>query len=99
MTDVERTPHGRIAVSRRALVRLVVDAAERVEGARVRRPRRGVTVRLADGAARCELSLAVQRGRVLPVVAREVQRRVSQALAEALEARVEAVDVTVEEVV
>ncbi len=76
----------------------MVDAAERVEGARVRRPRRGLRVELDDGVARVALALAVGRGRVLPDVAREVQRRVAQALADALEARVEAVDVIVEEV-
>ncbi len=96
--EVERSERGRISVSSGALRRLIVEVAEQVEGARVRRPRRGLRVELRDGAARVEVELAVQRGRVLPDVARQVQRRVATALEQALEAPVEAVDVTVAEV-
>ncbi|MER3487956.1 MAG: hypothetical protein C4307_04135, partial [Chloroflexota bacterium] len=87
--EVERTEHGRVSVSQGALKRLIVEAAQQVEGARVRRPRRALRVELRGGAARVEVELAVRRGRVLPEVAREVQQRVAGALEEALEAPVE----------
>jgi len=69
-----------------------------VDGARVRRSRRALRIGLANGVARVALELAVQRGKVLPDLSREVQLRVAEALETALEARVEAVDVTVAEI-
>jgi uncharacterized alkaline shock family protein YloU len=96
MTDVLLTDLGRVAVAQRELSRLVVRAAEGVDGARVRRPRRGLHLEIADGRAHVSLELTVRRGCVLYEVARAVQGRVAEALATMLEVRVEGVDVTVE---
>jgi uncharacterized alkaline shock family protein YloU len=88
---------GSIAVTPQALTRLVVRAAESVEGARVRRPRRGLAVIVAGGRASVSLALAAPYGSVLPELAREVQERVAAALAKMCDVEVEAVDVAVEE--
>jgi uncharacterized alkaline shock family protein YloU len=98
MTDVVRTELGLVAVAPRALARVVVHAAEAVDGARVRRPRRGLRVELADGGARVVLELAVRRGCVLPETARAVQEQVAEALRTMFEVEVEAIDVAVEEI-
>ena len=55
-----------VKVTDGALTQIVVRAAEAVDGARVRRPRRKVEVEIADGVARVELELAVAYGKVLP---------------------------------
>ena len=55
-------------------------AAELVDGARVRRPRRGVEVQVEDGRARVELELAARYGSVLPDLGLAVQRSILQAL-------------------
>ena len=75
-----RGPHGSIRIEGDALSALVVTAAELVEGARVRRPRRGLDVSGTDGTAQIELELAARYGTVLPSVAREVQTNVAAAL-------------------
>ena len=75
-----RGPHGPIRIEGDALAALVITAAELVEGARVRRPRRGLDVSVTDGTARVELELAARYGTVLPSVAREVQSSVAAAL-------------------
>jgi len=75
-----RGPHGSIRIEGDALSALVVTAAELVEGARVRRPRRGLDVSVTDGTAQIELELAARYGTVLPSVAREVQTNVAAAL-------------------
>jgi len=80
-----------------AMTQIVVRAAEGVEGARVRRHRRKVAVEIGDGRARVDLELAVEYGRVLPEVARDVQREVRDALARMCGVTVDAVDVSVEE--
>jgi uncharacterized alkaline shock family protein YloU len=98
VTDIERNEQGRIAISRRALLRLVEEAAAQAGSARLHRPRRSLRLELAGGVARVSLELTVRRGEALPEVARAVQGRVAEALEEALEARVAAVDVTVAEV-
>ncbi len=67
------------------------------DGARVRRPRRGLEVELENGHVRVELELAARFGVVLPDLAREVQERVSGALGEMCGLVVDAVDVSVEE--
>jgi uncharacterized alkaline shock family protein YloU len=87
---------GEIRIDGDALAALVVTAAELVDGARVRRPRRGLDVSVADGAAKVELELAARYGTVLPSVAADVQRNVVAALraSAGLEA---AVDVSIEE--
>lgn len=90
-------PAGSIAVEHDALVGLVVAAAERVDGARVRRPRRGVDVSVANGRVRVELELAARWGQVLPELARAVQASVAAALGDSTGLTVEAVDVSVEE--
>ncbi|TMM15820.1 MAG: Asp23/Gls24 family envelope stress response protein [Actinobacteria bacterium] len=86
-----------VKVTDGALTQIVVRAAEAVDGARVRRPRRKVEVEIADGVARVELELAVAYGKVLPEVARAVQREVADALSRMCDVAVDAVDVSVEE--
>ena len=99
MSELVRTSAGTISITSGALTQLVVRAAESVDGARVRRPRRGLRVELASGHARVALELAVPRGVVLPELARDVQERVAEALEAACEVEVDAVDVSIEEVV
>ena len=98
MTELVRTEAGTISITHAALTQLVVRAAQSVEGARVRRPRRGLQVELGHGSARVALELIARRGMVLPELARAVQERVAEALATACEVRVDAVDVSIEEV-
>ena len=94
---VIRTAGGTIRVEGDALAALVVAAAERVDGARVRRPKRGLDVAVADGRVRVELELAARYGAALPGLARDVQAGVAVALRAATSLEVEAVDVTIEE--
>jgi hypothetical protein len=94
---VLRNDRGSVTVSGAALGRLVTRAAEAAPGARVRRPRRGLDVVVADGRARVSLELAVRYGEVLPDVARDVQTRVAEALRTACGVEIDAVDVSVEE--
>ena len=86
-----------IKVTDAAVTQIVVQAAETVDGARVRRPRRRLGIELEQGRARVELQLRVEYGRVLPEVAREVQERVAAALGTMCGVNVTAVDVFVEE--
>lgn len=86
-----------VKVTDNALTQVVVRAAEGVDGARVRRPRRKVDVEIEDGRARVDLELAVAYGKVLPEVARDVQAEVADALGRMCDVTVEAVDVSVEE--
>jgi uncharacterized alkaline shock family protein YloU len=88
---------GTIRVEGDALARLVAAAAERVDGARVRRPRRGLDVAVADGRVRVELELAGRYGASLPALARGVQEQVAEAVGTATSLTVEAVDVSIEE--
>jgi uncharacterized alkaline shock family protein YloU len=74
-----------------------VRAAELADGARVRRPRRGLDVAIVEGRARVELELAARLGVVLPELAREVQQRVAGALEGMCDLVVDSVDVSVEE--
>ena len=99
MTDgyVLREDGGSIEVTPGALAQIVQQAAESVEGARVRRPRRGLDLHLEDSRVRVELELAVRYGIVLPELAREVQARVAEALTTMVALEVEAVDVSIEE--
>ena len=90
-------PDGTITVSPSALTQMVVHAAEAAPGARVRRPRRGLSVEIADGRARVSCDLAARYGAVLPELARDVQRRVAEALKTMCELDVDAVDVSIEE--
>jgi uncharacterized alkaline shock family protein YloU len=94
---VLREEGGLIDVTAGALAQIVQRAAESVEGARVRRPRRGLDLSLEDGSVRVELELAVRYGIVLPDLARDVQARVADALSAMTDLDVEAVDVSIEE--
>jgi uncharacterized alkaline shock family protein YloU len=89
-------PHGAIRIEGDALAGLVVSAVGLVDGARVRRPRRGLDVSVAGGAARVELELAVRYGAVVPVLARAVQESVTEALLQSAGLVAQRVDVSVE---
>jgi uncharacterized alkaline shock family protein YloU len=93
---VVQEPGGTITVTPAALTQLVVQAAETVEGARVRRGRRHLEIEIADGKARVELELTARYGAVLPDVAEEVQACVADALATMCGVDVTQVDVSVE---
>jgi uncharacterized alkaline shock family protein YloU len=97
MTYVVRSDEGAITIPAATLTHIVVQAAESVDGARVRRARRKVGVELDGRRARVELELAVSYGRVLPEVAQDVQVQVTDALTRMCGLDVSAVDVTVEE--
>jgi uncharacterized alkaline shock family protein YloU len=89
-------PAGSITIEADALAELVIAAAERVEGARVRRPKRGLDVAVAEGRVSVALELAVRFGAVLPELAQAVQESVAETLAGATGLTVAAVDVSVE---
>jgi uncharacterized alkaline shock family protein YloU len=86
-----------VKVTDGALTQIVVRAVEGVEGARVRRPRRKIAIVVDQGHVRVDLELAVEYGKVLPEVARDVQREVADALGRMCDFTVDAVDVAVEE--
>ncbi len=90
---------GSVRVSEAALSEIVRQAVESVDGVRLRKRRRRLGVELEDGRARADLQLVVDYGRVLPEVSAAVQERVADALARMCDVEVEAVDVTVEELV
>ena len=90
---------GSVRVSEAALTEIVRRAVASVEGVRLRKGRRRLGVELEGGRARAELRLVVSYGRVLPEVSAAVQERVADALARMCDVEVEAVDVTVEELV
>jgi uncharacterized alkaline shock family protein YloU len=94
---VLREDGGSITVTPSALAQIVQQAAETVEGARVRRPRRGLELEVDGRLARVELELAARFGVALPDLARTVQERVADALGTMVELEVEAVDVSIEE--
>lgn len=101
MTDqlVITEPEGAISVPAATLARIVVRAAELVEGARVRRPRRGVDVEVAGGRATVTLRVAARYGSILPQLAEEVQQQVADALGQMCGVEVGSVDVAIEELV
>jgi uncharacterized alkaline shock family protein YloU len=90
---------GSVRVSEAGLSDIVRQAVASVEGARLRKGRRRLGVELEDGHARAELQLVVTYGRVLPAICAAVQERVAEALARMCDVEVEAVHVTVEELV
>jgi uncharacterized alkaline shock family protein YloU len=90
-------PAGTISIPPGTLAQIVQSAAESVDGARVRRPRRALELDVADGRARVALELRVRYGLVLPQLARSVQERVAEALSTMCGLEVDAVDVAVEE--
>jgi len=93
-----KRPEGTITMTASALAGLVATAAESVEGAEVRRGRRRLEIEVGDGNARVRLELIAQYGVVLPDLARAVQERVADALTKMCSVKVEAVDVSVEEI-
>ncbi|HEY5059618.1 MAG TPA: Asp23/Gls24 family envelope stress response protein [Gaiellaceae bacterium] len=97
MTVVVRNDGDTITVPDGTLAQIVVQAAEGVEGVRVRRARRKLAVEIEGARARVELELAVPYGTVLPAAAREVQEQVAGALTRMCGLDVVAVDVAVEE--
>jgi uncharacterized alkaline shock family protein YloU len=88
---------GSIRIEGDALAGLVVTAAELVEGARVRRPRRGLDISITEGRARVEVELAARYGIVLPRLAVRVQRDVADALRRSAGLEIEAVNVAIQE--
>jgi uncharacterized alkaline shock family protein YloU len=100
MTDplVIQERGGSITVTAAALTRLVAGAVDQVAGARLRRPRRGVDVRITEGRAEVSVELAAGYGDVLPELAAEAQERIADALQATCELDVGSVDVTVAEV-
>jgi uncharacterized alkaline shock family protein YloU len=94
---VIRGDAGTITVPAGVIARIVRRAAHGVDGARVRRPRRGLEVELDAGRAAISLELAVRYGTVLPDLAREVQARVSDALRTMCGLDVERVELAIEE--
>ncbi len=94
---VSKSAHGEIRIESDALAGLIVSAAERVDGARVRRPRRGLDVAVTDDSVRVEIELAARYGTVLPELARAVQAGVTEALRVSTGLKVERVDVAIEE--
>ena len=88
---------GDVRIEGDALAGLVLTAAQLVDGARARRPRRGLDVEVADGAVTVELELAARYGSILPELARAVQRSVADALRTSAGLTVERVDVSIEE--
>lgn len=92
-----RRPQGEIRIEGDALAGLVVTAAELNDGARVRRPRRGLDISVDEGSVRVALELAAPYGAVLPDLARAVQAGVTAALDSSTGLIVERVDVAIEE--
>jgi uncharacterized alkaline shock family protein YloU len=90
---------GSVRVSEAALSEIVRRAVASVDGAQLRKGRRRLGVELEGGRARAELQLVVAYGHVLPEVSVAVQERVADALARMCDVEVEAVHVTVEELV
>lgn len=89
---------GTITVTPPVLANLVTQAAEEVDGARVRRGRRRLEIEVTQERARVRLELAARYGVVLPDVARRVQERVADALTTMCKVTIDAIDVSVEEV-
>jgi uncharacterized alkaline shock family protein YloU len=95
---VFRSAAGSVTLTAAALSRLVAQAVSSVDGARLRRPRRGLEIRHSDGRASVTLELSVRHGAVMPELARAVQERVAEALARTGGLEVENVDVEIEDV-
>jgi uncharacterized alkaline shock family protein YloU len=95
---VFRGPEGSVTLTAAALTGLVAVAARSVDGVHLRRPRRAVEVRHADGRASVSLELGATSGEPLPGVARAVQERVGEALARVTGLEVERVDIEIAEI-
>ena len=92
-------PAGTITVPATTLARIVASAAELVDGARVRRPRRNVDVEVSGASVAASVRLVARYGVVLPALTRGVQAEVADALAAMCGLEVRNVDVSVEELV
>jgi uncharacterized alkaline shock family protein YloU len=95
---VFRGPEGSITVTTGALTRLVAHAAQTVDGARVRRPKRAVEVTWEEGRASVSVGLSARHGVSLPELARSVQERVAGAVAGVSGLEVERVDIEIDEI-
>jgi uncharacterized alkaline shock family protein YloU len=95
---VVQTEDGTITVPQGVLAQIVRRAAHGVDGARVRRPRRGLEVELDGARAAVSLELAARHGTVLPELAHDVQVRVADALTSMCGLEVTRVDISIEEV-
>lgn len=98
MSLIVQEPGGTITVTAAVLANLVTQAAEEVDGARVRRGRRRLEIDVSAERTRVRLELAARYGVVLPEVARLVQERVAEALTTMCKVKIGAIDVSVEEV-
>ena len=90
---------GSVRVSEAALSEIVRQAVASVEGVRLRKGRRRLGVELEDGRASADLRLVVAYGHVLPEVCTAVQEQVADALTRMCDVEVEAVHITVQELV
>ena len=88
---------GTVTIAEAVLDRIVVQAAESVDGVRVQRPRRGLDLPVADGRVPVRLELTVRHGLVLPDTAVAVQEAVRDALQGMCALDAAPVDVAVEE--
>ena len=88
---------GAITIAPSALTQVVVAAAEQVDGARVRRPRRSIDVAVEDDRATVAVELALRYGILVPDAAQDVQRRVATVVARFCSLEAVTVDVSVEE--
>ena len=91
-------PEGSITLTAAVLTELVAGAARSVDGVRLRRPRRAVEVSHGDGRASVSLELGATSAEPLPGIARAVQERVGEALAQVTGLEVERVDVEIAEI-
>ena len=82
-----------VSISESAFHQLVARAVEEVDGARLKKPRKSVEP--TDG--RIELVLTARFGAVLPELARDVQRSVTDAVEAMCGLKLAGVDVTIEE--
>ena len=85
MTMTIVSDDGTVTVTDAVLNQIVVQAAEAVDGTRVRR-RRHVEIEITESGTHVELELAVAYGRVLPDVTREVLDYEVPGIAEAIRA-------------
>ena len=91
-------PEGTTTITAGALTELVARAARGVEGVHLRRPKRSVEIRHGEGRASVSLELGAEFGVPLPELARTVQERVAEAVAQVSGLEVERVDVSLEEI-
>lgn len=96
-THTITSDEGTITVTAGVLSQVVVSAVASVDGARARRPKRGLDVDVDGSRARVKVELAVRYGEVLPDVAAAVQRNVLDALRDQCGLEATSVDVSVEE--